>query len=109
MASQISKLFDTIAQNSSLISQNPELMDGHARQNVIAAATSLIHQLETPGETLARIGWGQPSLAAALRVAHDLGLFTKLNPNVPVTSAQMARGIAADPLLIGKLPRNRAV
>jgi len=49
-----------------IVSQGKALQEAHdelARQKIIASATSLILALENPGETLARIGWGEVSLS----------------------------------------------
>lgn len=102
MPSEISTLLESIQQNGSLIVNGSEPMDETARTKLLAAATSLIHQLEKPGDILERIGWGEPSRTAALRVVFDLGLFAKLDSITPSTSAQLTEGIEADPVLVGE-------
>lgn len=75
-----------------------------SRQRLLAAATRLIHELETPGEKMARIGWGEPTQTAALRTAFELGLLKKLHDDEkrPMSSAQLAEGTKAEPLLVCK-------
>lgn len=75
-----------------------------SRQRLLAAATSLVHELETPGEKMARIGWGEPTQTAALRTAFELGLLKKLHDDEkrPMSSEQLADGTEAEPLLVCK-------
>lgn len=105
MASDITTLLNAIAQNGSLFLQNPDSTGDSARHEIIAAATRLIHELESPGEALARISWEEPSRTASLRIAHDLDLFANLKPETPQTSSQLAENTKADPVLVGKLPQ----
>lgn len=70
------------------------------RQQLIAAASKLIEDLENPAEKLARIGWGEPSRTAALQAAFELGILEKLG-NLPQGSKALAEGTAADPALVG--------
>ncbi|KAF9694600.1 hypothetical protein EKO04_007290 [Ascochyta lentis] len=72
------------------------------RQQLIAAASKLISDLENPAEKLARIGWGEPSRTAALQAAFELGLLQKLSEE-PKTSSDLAEGTGADPLLVGRI------
>lgn len=73
-----------------------------ARQQTIAAATALIHELETPPETLARIGWEEASRTAALQTAFELGILSKLDNETPRSSEELAKGTEADPALVGE-------
>jgi hypothetical protein len=76
------------------------------RQQLIAAASKLIEDLETPVEKLARIGWGEPSRTAALQTAFELGLLEKLG-NLPQTSQTLAEGTPADAALVGMITMTR--
>jgi len=76
--------------------------DDTARQRAIALATKIIDDLESPPEKLARIGWGEPSRTAALQAAFDLDIFPKLRDD-PQSSAQLAKGTKADPLLVARI------
>jgi hypothetical protein len=87
-----------IAENGKLFL---ETQDDGARRKIIAAASSLIASLENPGEVMARIGWGEPTKAAALRTAFELGILKKLSDK-PLSSVQLAEGTKADPTLVGK-------
>ena len=78
-----------------------DTQDEASRQRLLAAATSLIHKLETPSEKVARIGWGEPTQAAALRTAFDLGLLDKLNDE-PLSTKALAAKTQADALLVSK-------
>ncbi|KAF3043112.1 hypothetical protein E8E11_008681 [Didymella keratinophila] len=57
------------------------------RRQLIAAANKVVEHLETPAETLARIGWG---------------LLEKLS-DLPQTSQTLAEGTPADPALVGRI------
>lgn len=76
-----------------------ESKDEAARQRLIASASSLIQELENPGEQMARIGWGEPSRTAALRTAFELGLLQKL-ADVPLDSERLAAGTKAERPLV---------
>lgn len=86
-----------IVQNSYLL-QDPD--NDAARKNIIAAASKLIVQLESPFEQLGRIAWGDPTKAAAFRTAFELGLLRKLAKE-PMSSAELAEGTDADVELVG--------
>ena len=75
------------------------------RQQLIAAASTLIEDLENPAEELARIGWGKPSRTAALRTAFELGLLEKLGDE-PKDCKALAEETGADPFLVGMLCGN---
>ncbi|KAJ4355342.1 hypothetical protein N0V95_003017 [Ascochyta clinopodiicola] len=77
------------------------------RQQLIAAASKLINELENPAEKLARIGWGDPSRTAALQAAFELGLLQKLSEE-PKKSGELAEGTGADPLLVGRILKHLA-
>lgn len=64
-----STILDEIATNGqvSLNSGNDD-----ARLKAIAAASSLIQELENSGQQMARIGWREPPRTAALRTAFEL-------------------------------------
>lgn len=76
------------------------------RRQLIAAANKVVEHLETPAETLARIGWGEPSRTAALQTAFELGLLEKLS-DLPQTSQTLAEGTPADPALVGRIMKMR--
>ncbi|KAF2093148.1 S-adenosyl-L-methionine-dependent methyltransferase [Rhizodiscina lignyota] len=97
-------LIDEIVKNGQLLRDSN---DQTARQKIIAAASSLIEELEIPPEKLARIGWGEPSRTAALRTAFDLGILTKLGEE-PMSSAQLAEGTKADPQLVARVMKHLA-
>lgn len=94
-----SKLFEDISKKGNRFLNTG---DDDARQQVIAAASALIRELENPGEQLARIGWGEPSRNAALRTAFELGLLQKLATE-PQSSSELASGTEADPALVGTI------
>ncbi|KAJ6439554.1 O-methyltransferase [Purpureocillium lavendulum] len=73
--------------------------DGAARTSLIAAAEALIVELYTPFELAGRLGFGEPSRTAAVRVAFELGLLKGL-ADEPRTSEQLAAGTIADPVLV---------
>ncbi|CAG9994534.1 unnamed protein product [Clonostachys byssicola] len=93
-----------IAENGKLFL---ETQDDGARRKIIAAASSLIASLENPGEVMARIGWGEPTKAAALRTAFELGLLKKLSDK-PLSSVQLAEGTKADPALVARVMKHLA-
>lgn len=90
-------LIEDIAKNVRLVE---DANDEEARKNIVAAANELIDKYEKPIDKLARFGWKEPSRMAALRTAFELGLFTTLEDE-PMTSAQLAEGTKAEPLLVG--------
>lgn len=96
MASELLK--EIAASGEQFVNSN----DNESRQQLIAAASALIQELENPGEQMARIGWGEPTRTAALRTAFELGLLKKLGLE-PQSSKDLANGTKADPLLVGKL------
>ncbi|KAI9720080.1 MAG: hypothetical protein M1828_005808 [Chrysothrix sp. TS-e1954] len=61
--------------------------------------------LETPSETIQRVGWAQPALSACLRAAVELKLFEKLT-SVPKSSDSLANEVGASPLLIARILRH---
>ncbi|KAF4990452.1 hypothetical protein FDECE_14393 [Fusarium decemcellulare] len=97
-------LLEQIAANGKLFTESG---DENARQAVIAAATSLIQELENPGEQLARIGWGEPTKSAAFRTAFELGILQKL-ADEPQGSEQLAKDTVADPVLVARVLKHLA-
>jgi hypothetical protein len=75
--------------------------DGDRRQ-LIVAANKPIEDLENPAETLARIGWGEPSRTAALQTTFELGLLEKLS-DIPQTSQALPEGTPAGQELVGMI------
>ncbi|KAI0379429.1 S-adenosyl-L-methionine-dependent methyltransferase [Hypomontagnella monticulosa] len=68
------------------------------RIQTLQAAYALISRLETPWETIVRLGMNQPALVASLKVSKDLALFEKWHgsSNAPMTSAQLAAMVGCD-------------
>jgi len=94
---------------SSLIAAAQAWQDTKAdsdRRHFIAAANKLVEDLETPAETLARIGWGEPSRTAALQTAFELGVLEKLS-DLPQTGQTLAEGTSADSALVGRIVKTR--
>ncbi|KAF4974629.1 hypothetical protein FZEAL_8488 [Fusarium zealandicum] len=97
-------LLDTIASNGKVFVESG---DDSARQAIVAAASSLIQEIENPGEQLARIGWGEPTRAAAFRTAFELGLLQKLGDE-PQSSEELSKGTKADPVLVARVMKHLA-
>ncbi|KAI1645978.1 S-adenosyl-L-methionine-dependent methyltransferase [Daldinia loculata] len=80
------------------------------RIQALQAAYALIGRLETPWETIVRLGMNQPALSASLKVSKDLELFEKWHgrDDVPMTSSQVAAMVGADDALLVRLLRHLA-
>lgn len=78
--------------------------DNKAREAIISSCFSLIHELETPSETLVRMTWGAPPMLGVLRTAIDLRLFEHLQ-NQAKTSMELAIATHSDPTLMKRMLR----
>ena len=71
------------------------------RKNALAAARSLCHRLERPMDTMLRIAWIEPSYAACLKIALDIGLFRALHDGGRHSVESLADSTKSDPGLLG--------
>ncbi|MCJ1461392.1 hypothetical protein MMC28_011774, partial [Mycoblastus sanguinarius] len=70
----VADILGTIAASTeSLAKQTPG-----AREKVLALSHQLTSALETPSETIQRMGWAEPARFAATQLAVDLKIFEKL-------------------------------
>ncbi|UNI20306.1 hypothetical protein JDV02_006406 [Purpureocillium takamizusanense] len=99
------RLLDDVANFGKAFLGDPN--DGEARLKLVAAAEALTLELYTPFEFAVRIGWGEASRTAAVRVAVDLGLLKKLSDE-PQNSEQLAAGTVADPVLVARIFKHLA-
>ncbi|KAF2490471.1 S-adenosyl-L-methionine-dependent methyltransferase [Lophium mytilinum] len=78
-----------------------------SRKSLLEAARSLVAELETPGEKLARLGWFEIHRPTALKVGLDLGLFNKMAEDnaSPKSVDQLAKMTGAEARLLGRLLR----
>jgi hypothetical protein len=81
------------------------------RQELIRNARSLIFQLETPRERLARMTYFEHSLYPVTRVLVDLGIFRRLESVSPrsISATQLAEKSGADVGLLERLLKHVAV
>ena len=81
------------------------------RQETIRNARSLVYQLETPRERLARMTYFEHSLFPVTRVLVDLGIFRELESVAPqpVNAKQLAEKSGADIRLLERLLKHVAV
>ena len=77
-----SSLVKEIVENSNLLQSSD---DNVARLKAIMAAYKLASDLETPAEKTVRVAWGEPSRAAALKIAYELSLLSKLS-DTPISN-----------------------
>ncbi|KAM0801004.1 S-adenosyl-L-methionine-dependent methyltransferase [Usnea florida] len=87
------------ASTEAVVEQRPR-----AREQVLALAHQLVSSLETPSETLQRMGWAEPARFAATQLAVDLKIFEKLEEahNRPVSLSELAASTGADAALIAR-------
>ncbi|MCJ1468061.1 hypothetical protein MMC07_006687 [Pseudocyphellaria aurata] len=80
--------------------------DDGKRSEALLAAYALVSRLETPWETVARLGMAQPALGGCLKVARDLKIFESWHDqdDEPRTSKQLAELVSCDAVLMGKAP-----
>lgn len=78
--------------------------DSRARETIISSCFSLIHELETPSETLIRMTWGAPPMLGVFKTAIDLGLFQHLQDQAK-TSTELAIATQSDPVLMIRILR----
>ncbi|OOF94199.1 hypothetical protein ASPCADRAFT_51459 [Aspergillus carbonarius ITEM 5010] len=80
------------------------------RNKALLAAYALVSRLETPWETVARIGMTQPALGASLKVAKDLQLFEKWHErgDNAESSKELATMVDCDPVLLARILRHLA-
>lgn len=80
-----------------------------AREGLLALSHQLTAMLETPSETIQRIGWAEPARFAAIRIAADLKIFDALKEagGDSVNISQLASQTGAENSLIGIVIINR--
>ncbi|KAI9648454.1 hypothetical protein NHQ30_003088 [Ciborinia camelliae] len=94
---------DTVLNSLNAINANEFVTDGD-RNKALIAAYALVSRLETPWETVARLGMNQPALGASLKVAKDLQLFEKWHKrgDSAEDSNALATMVNCDPALFGQ-------
>lgn len=76
----------------------------HSRHAAIAACTSMVQELEQPGEMIVRRFGMETSQWAVIKTALDLDLYKHVNAgNTPKTAAQLAKTTGADPVLMSRI------
>ncbi|KAJ5704304.1 hypothetical protein N7493_011442 [Penicillium malachiteum] len=79
------------------------------RLELLEAARSLVHALETPQETLIQQAWVQPTAFAAIETCIDLGVFKVLAwSDEPKTVEELALKTGAAPDLLSRLLKHLA-
>ncbi|KAM0795729.1 S-adenosyl-L-methionine-dependent methyltransferase [Usnea florida] len=98
-----------LVENISIASKELGQDNGEARRQCLQAARSLTFALETPIETVFRHGWAEQGHHAALRACIDLNVFEKLDEGEGAkTSAEIAKMVGADPVLMERLLKHLA-
>ncbi|KAL8716237.1 MAG: hypothetical protein Q9220_000142 [cf. Caloplaca sp. 1 TL-2023] len=89
------------------------LPNDDVRIQILRAAQSLCHRLETPYEWIMRMTWqediiNQPSFNFCLRIADDIKLFKAIGEvgGPPKTVAELASHTATDPALLARILRH---
>lgn len=75
-----------------------------AREKVLALSHQLVSALETPSETIQRMGWAEPARFAATQLAVDLNIFEKLEEahDAPVSLSNLTKSTGADAALLAR-------
>lgn len=71
------------------------------RKTALAAARSLCHRLERPMDTMLRVAWIEPSYAACLKIAMDIGVFRALHEGGMHSVESLSEITKTDPNLLG--------
>ncbi|KAK3714263.1 hypothetical protein LTR37_007849 [Vermiconidia calcicola] len=105
MATDLVQLVKDIQQKaSSLVPNNEQL-----RQSLLQSARSLVSQLESPGERIARMTYLEPSIYAAIRVLTDTKIFHILSASdQPMSATQLTAGSSMDVRLLERLLKHVA-
>ena len=108
MSSQAEQADQASSLIKDLSSLQPSLLNtgDSTRQEMIAKARSLISTLETPMESILRMGLAEPTRTAAIRISIDIGLFEKLaeNNGQAKSSQQLANATKTNLALTGEWP-----
>ncbi|KJZ71734.1 hypothetical protein HIM_08876 [Hirsutella minnesotensis 3608] len=78
--------------------------DGQARRGLTAALLKLVHSMESPNDTVQRLGYLNLEAAAAT-AGVDLGLFKNLAESGPLTVKELSENTGADDVLMSRLLR----
>ncbi|MCJ1303486.1 hypothetical protein MMC08_006296 [Hypocenomyce scalaris] len=97
----VPSLLEAIAATGASLSQR----EPGAREKLLDLTHALTSALETPSETIQRIGWAEPARFAAAQAAVDLGLFEELagNGDATMTASQLASSKSADVSLVARI------
>lgn len=100
-SASVQELVDVVTQQGKALNNG----EAGAREVLLAAARSMVHKLEYPGETLLKHMWAEPSHHVVLRMSVELHLFDHLSQDggAAKSSEQLATMCSAEPLLVSRM------